>query len=210
MRNITWQHRVKTGIAGSFNRNKSCIRLHLKCDGTNAETRFCLSAKRTSPFTLVGTSVQSTTGRRAVQGLYCSCKPVFCSHMTLTGYPHHSLVSPSLLLPCVTVCHYISTGLYQIIDKVTILINTVLYFPSKFANWLSVLVWCGLKWPDMTRHELASLDPKATDDTRQYFPGSVVSAKVVLSATIFPSAAIIHHVLRECSPEDIAGRYWHK
>jgi hypothetical protein len=63
-----------------------------------------------------GASVQSTTGSRVVrislQGLYCSCKPVFCSHVTLTGYPLHSLVSPSLLLPCVTVCHHISTGLY--------------------------------------------------------------------------------------------------
>jgi len=29
-----------------------------------------------------------------------------------TGYPLHSPVSPSLLLPCVTVCHHISTGLY--------------------------------------------------------------------------------------------------
>jgi hypothetical protein len=28
----------------------------------------------------------------------CSCKPVFCSHVKLTGYPLHSLVSPSLLL----------------------------------------------------------------------------------------------------------------
>ena len=27
-----------------------CSRLCLKCDGTRAETRFCLSAKRTSPF----------------------------------------------------------------------------------------------------------------------------------------------------------------
>ena len=64
-----------------------------------------------------GASVQSTTGRRGVhislQGLYCSCKPVFCSHVTLTGYPLHSLVSPSFLLPCVTVCHHISTGLYH-------------------------------------------------------------------------------------------------
>ena len=81
-----------------------------------AETRFRLSAKRTSPFKSAGASVQSTTGRRAVhislQGLYCSCKPVFCSHVTLTGYPLHCLVSPSLLLPCVTVCHHISTGLY--------------------------------------------------------------------------------------------------
>ena len=52
---------------------------------------------------LLGASVQSTTGRRAVhislQGLYCSCKPVFCSHVTLTGYPLHSLVSPSFLPP---------------------------------------------------------------------------------------------------------------
>ena len=64
-----------------------------------------------------GTSVQSIAGRRAVhislQGLYCSCKPVFCCHVTLTGYPLHSLVSTSLLLPCVTVCHHISTGLYM-------------------------------------------------------------------------------------------------
>jgi len=30
-----------------------------------------------------------------------------------TGYPLHSPVSPSLPLPCVTVCHHISTGVYQ-------------------------------------------------------------------------------------------------
>ena len=30
-----------------------------------------------------------------------------------TGYPLHSPVSPSLPLPCVTVCHHISTGLYH-------------------------------------------------------------------------------------------------
>ena len=29
-----------------------------------------------------------------------------------TGYPLHSPVSPSLPLPCVTVCHHISTALY--------------------------------------------------------------------------------------------------
>jgi hypothetical protein len=91
-------------------------RLRLKCHGSRAETRFRLSTKRTSPFKLAAASVQSTTGRPAVhiilQGLYCSCKPVFCSHVTLTDYPLHSLVSPSLLLPCVTVCHHISNGLY--------------------------------------------------------------------------------------------------
>jgi hypothetical protein len=95
-----------------------CGRLRSKCNGTSAETRFRLSVKRTSPFKSAGVggaSVQSTTGRRAVhislQGLYCSCKSVFCSHVTLTGYPLRSLVSPSLLLPCVSVCHHISTGL---------------------------------------------------------------------------------------------------
>jgi hypothetical protein len=30
-----------------------------------------------------------------------------------TGYPLHSPVSPSPTLPCVTVCHHISTGLYK-------------------------------------------------------------------------------------------------
>jgi hypothetical protein len=30
-----------------------------------------------------------------------------------TGYPLHSPVSPSLPLPCVTMCHHVSTGLYQ-------------------------------------------------------------------------------------------------
>jgi hypothetical protein len=92
-------------------------RLRLKCDGTLAETRFRLTTKRTSPFKSAGASVQSTTGRRVVhislQGLYCSCKPVFCSHVTLTGYPLHSPVSPSLFFPCVTVWYHISTWLYQ-------------------------------------------------------------------------------------------------
>jgi hypothetical protein len=92
-------------------------RLGLKCNGTRAETSFRLSTKRTSPFKSAGASVQSTTGRGAVhislQGLYCTCKPVFCSHVTLSGYPLHSLVSPSLLLPCVTVCHHISNAVYR-------------------------------------------------------------------------------------------------
>jgi hypothetical protein len=39
----------------------------LKCDGTRAETRFRLSAKRTSPFKSAGTSAQSTTGSRGVR-----------------------------------------------------------------------------------------------------------------------------------------------
>jgi hypothetical protein len=37
---------------------------------------------------------------------------MFRGSMKITGYPLHSPVSPSLPLPCFTVCHHISTGLY--------------------------------------------------------------------------------------------------
>jgi hypothetical protein len=39
--------------------------------------------------------------RRIRLELELQCTAVFCSHMTLTGYPPHSLVFPSLLRPCV-------------------------------------------------------------------------------------------------------------
>jgi hypothetical protein len=51
-------------------RGDICVRLLLKCDGTCAETRFGLSAKRTSPFKSAGASVQSNTGGR---GVHISC-----------------------------------------------------------------------------------------------------------------------------------------
>jgi hypothetical protein len=91
--------------------------LHLKCDGTRAETRFRLSAKRTSPFKSAGASVQSTAGSRGV----CISDSnagytMFRGSVKGTVYPLHSPVSPSLPLPCVTVCHHISTGLHLTID----------------------------------------------------------------------------------------------
>jgi len=88
------------------------VRLLLKCDGTRAETRFRLSAKRTSPFKSAGASVQSTAGSRGVRISGSNAGyTVFRSSVKGTGYPPHSSVSPSLPLPCVTVCHHISTGL---------------------------------------------------------------------------------------------------
>ena len=74
--------------------------MRLKCDGKRVETKFRLSAKRTSPFKSAGVSVQSTTGSRGVR---ISGSNV--GYTTLrdsvkgTGYPLHSPVSPSLLLP---------------------------------------------------------------------------------------------------------------
>ena len=69
-------------------------RAETKRDGTRAETRICLSAKRTSSIKSAGGSVQSTTGSRGVE--------------ETSGYPLHSPLSPSLPLPCVTVCHHVS------------------------------------------------------------------------------------------------------
>jgi len=88
----------------------------MKCDGTHAETRFSLSAKRTSPFKSAGgASVQSTTGSRVVHISGSNAGyTMFRGSVKGTGYPLHSPVSPSLPLPCVTVCHYISTGVYLV------------------------------------------------------------------------------------------------
>ena len=89
------------------------VRGQLKCDGTRAKARFRLSAERTSPFKSAGASVQSTTGSRGVRmGGSNAGYTIFRGSVKSTGYPLHSPVSPSLPLPCVTVCHHISTGVY--------------------------------------------------------------------------------------------------
>jgi len=87
------------------------VRLRLKCDGTRAETRFRLSAKRTSLFKSAEASVQSTTGSRGVRISDCNAGyTMFRGSVKGTGYPLHSPVSPSLPHPFVAVCHHISTG----------------------------------------------------------------------------------------------------
>ena len=60
-----------------------------------------------------GASVQSITGSRGVRisGSNAGYTIFRCS-VKSTGYPLHSPVSPSLHLPCLTVCHHISTALY--------------------------------------------------------------------------------------------------
>jgi hypothetical protein len=86
--------------------------LRFKCDGTRAETRFCLSPKQTSPFKSAEASVQSTTGSRGVRISGSNAGyTMFRGGVKGTGYPLHWPVSPSLPLPCVTVCHHVPTGL---------------------------------------------------------------------------------------------------
>jgi len=86
----------------------------LKCDGTRVKTRFRLLAKGTSPFKSAGASVQSNAGSRGVRISGSNAGyTMFRGRVKSTGYPFHSPVFPSLPLPCVTVCHHISTGVYR-------------------------------------------------------------------------------------------------
>jgi len=96
-------------------------RARLKRDGTRTETRFCLSAKRTGPFKLAGGGQLS----RLLAAKVCASAVVMvvmldtpCSEVECktTGYPLHSHASPSLPLPCITVCHQVSTELYMPIN----------------------------------------------------------------------------------------------
>jgi hypothetical protein len=73
------------------------VSLRLKRDGTWTESRFRLSAKRTSPFKSAGASVQSTTAIRRVRISGSNAGyTMFRSSVKSTGYPLHSPVSPSL------------------------------------------------------------------------------------------------------------------
>jgi hypothetical protein len=75
-------------------------RLRLQCDGTRAETRFRLSAKRTNPFKSAGTSVQSTTGSRVVRISGSNAGyAMFRGSVKGTDYTLHSPVSPSFSQP---------------------------------------------------------------------------------------------------------------
>ena len=77
-----------------------CVRGQLKCDGTRAETRFCLSAKQTSIFKSVGVSVQSIAGSRGVRISSSNAGyTMFWDSVKSTGYRFHLPVFPSLPLP---------------------------------------------------------------------------------------------------------------
>jgi hypothetical protein len=84
------------------------IRLRLKCDGTRADTRFRLPAKRTSPFKSAGTSVQSTTGSRGVS-ITCSNAgyTMFRGTYSIRQFPLHF---PSRASPCTIIFQLDSTG----------------------------------------------------------------------------------------------------
>ena len=83
------QHKEHSPEVLSIPAGTSCI-----CDGTRAETRFCLSAKRKSPFKSARASVQSTTGSRGERISGNAGYTMFGDSVKSTGYPLQSPVSP--------------------------------------------------------------------------------------------------------------------
>ena len=81
------------------------------CHHITTGVYFLSNCKWTSSFKSVGAPVQSTTGSRDVRISGSNAGyTMFRGSVKGTGYPLHSPVSPSPPLPCVTVCHHISTG----------------------------------------------------------------------------------------------------
>jgi hypothetical protein len=103
------------------------VRLRLKCDGTCAETRYGLSAKRTSPFKSAGASVQSTTDSRGVRiSVSNAGYTKFRCSVKSTGYPLYFAS-----------CPFTSHPVRQRV-------------PSDF-NWtLNTFLSCPLTWPGKT------------------------------------------------------------
>jgi len=87
----------------------------LKCDGTCTETRPLLSKTHVSPFKLAGAaSLQSTTGSWGVRISVSNAGfTMFRCSVKGTVYTPHLPVSPSIPLPCITLCHHISTAVYH-------------------------------------------------------------------------------------------------
>jgi len=92
-------------------------RLRLKYDGTSAETRFRLLAKRTSPFKSEGASVQSTAGSRGLRISHRNAAyTMFRGSVKNTGYPLLSPVSPSLPPMHYSVPSYFNWSLLQFFE----------------------------------------------------------------------------------------------
>ena len=107
-----------------------------------------------------GASVQSTTGSRGVRISGSNAGyTVFRGSVKSIGYPLDSPVSPSLPLPCATVCHHISTGLYS-----NIRISLHVYIKAVLEYRLRLPV-------GQTYFSLPAVSKSAAESTGTCFPG---------------------------------------
>jgi hypothetical protein len=108
-------------------------RLRLKYDGTCTDTRFRLSAKRTSPFKSAGAWVQSTTGSRGVRISGSNGgDSMFRGGVKSTGYPHHSPDSPFTSPP---VRHRVPSHFNWTLQRTRTEQLTVFYIFKTFISW---------------------------------------------------------------------------
>ena len=112
----------------------------LECDGTRAETRFRHRRNGRVHLNRRGVSFPSTTGSRGV-GISGSNAGyiMFLGSVKGTGYPLHLPVSHSFPLPCVTMCHHISTGVYLFRQKPN---NLLAFLLCAFAVFLFTYALC--------------------------------------------------------------------
>jgi len=109
---VTVCHHISTRPLHKF---ESPLSGQLKCDGTVQKPDFVFRRNGRVHLNWRMASVQSTTGSRGVRISGSNAGyTMFRGSVKSTDYPLHSLVPPSLPLPCVTVCHHISTGLYTV------------------------------------------------------------------------------------------------
>ena len=98
----------------TLSENFAVGRARAKPDGTRAETTFRLSPKRTNPYKSAGASVQSTAGSRGMRiSVSNAGYTTFRGRVRVLATHSNSPVSPSLPLPCVTVCHHIPNAVYH-------------------------------------------------------------------------------------------------
>jgi len=88
---------------------------------------FVFRAKWTSPFKLAGARQFSRLLAAELCGISGSNAgyTMFRGSVKGTGYPLHLPVSPSLPLPCDTVCHHISTGVYLLPNDAVLAARTL-------------------------------------------------------------------------------------
>jgi len=95
-----------------------------------------------------GASVHSTTGSRGVliSGSNAGYT-MFRGSVKGTGYTLHSPVSPSLPLPCVIVCHHISTALYNFVRGARVKSQYVPMHAMRVCGWMEVYLHSFLTSP---------------------------------------------------------------
>jgi hypothetical protein len=95
---------IVLGFGSFWKTDRQCIKARScnhRCNGKAINKAYSVDYWHSRGVRISGSNAGYTMFRGSVKG---------------TGYPLHSPISPSLPLPCVTVCHHISTGVYFLTD----------------------------------------------------------------------------------------------